>query len=183
VLLQQERQCRAEGTRSTFLIGDLPGSSGTPAGGTSTRPPLTPEEIQTNRQATKPRSSRSSMRGASASIKSRWLSVLRPPTGAKLAGAYTVARMLERDGLSKRYRSGPAISIMKFVSDSRRGLRPVACGRMWSGAAPIEVQFSSGHFGRRPTEEPQVVITTPLLEGTEWRQEDVPSSRQLIGIT
>src|SRR3989440_381365 len=116
---------------------------------------------------------------------SRWLSALTAAEVVKLAAHYTVARMLERDDFSKRYKSGQPISIHEFLYPLAQGYDSVAM------RADVELGGTDQKFnllvGRTLQEaygqEPQVVITTPLLEGTDGVKKMSKSLGNYIGIT
>src|ERR1700683_4981612 len=116
VLLNKMRQFQQLGHEVTFLIGDFTGLIGDPTGRNATRPPLTPEEIQDNahtyeRQVFKVLDAQRTR----IDFNSRWLAALTAPDVVRLAAHYTVARMLERDGFSMRYKAGQTISIHEFL--------------------------------------------------------------------
>jgi len=170
VLLNKMRAFQQFGHEVTFLIGDFTGLIGDPTGRNVTRPPLTPEEIQANAQTYQqqvfkildPARTR-------VDFNSRWLSVLSAAEIIKLAAKSTVARMLERDDFSKRYKSGQPISIHEFLYPLAQGYDSVAM------RSDVELGGSDQKFnllvGRQLQEqygqEPQVVVTVPLLEGLD----------------
>src|ERR1700726_3638121 len=107
VLLNKMRQFQQLGHEVTFLIGDFTGLIGDPTGRNATRPPLTPEEIQTNARSYEAQVFKILARERTRiDFNSRWLPALTAADGVKLAAHYTVARMLEREDFSKRYKSG-----------------------------------------------------------------------------
>src|SRR5437588_233032 len=111
VLLNKMRQFQLFGHEVTFLIGDFTGMIGDPTGRNTTRPPLTPEEIQANARTYEAQVFKILDRERTRiDFNSRWLSALTAAEVVKLAAHYTVARMLERDDFSKRYKSGQPIS-------------------------------------------------------------------------
>jgi len=186
VLLNKMRQFQQLGHEVTFLIGDFTGLIGDPSGRDVTRPPLTPEEIQTNARSYEAQVFKI-LDGERTRIdfNSRWLSVLTAADVVKLAAHYTVARMLERDDFSKRYKSGQPISIHEFLYPLAQGYDSVAM------RADVELGGTDQKFnllvGRTLQEaygqEPQVVITTPLLEGTDGVKKMSKSLGNYIGIT
>src|SRR6059058_5250402 len=116
VLLNKMRQFQQLGHEVTFLIGDFTGLIGDPSGRDVTRPPLTPEEIQQNARTYQAQVFKILDRERTRiEFNSRWLSALTAADVVKLAAHYTVARMLERDDFSKRYKSGQPISIHEFL--------------------------------------------------------------------
>jgi tyrosyl-tRNA synthetase len=186
VLLNKMRQFQQLGHEVTFLIGDFTGLIGDPSGRDVTRPPLTPEEIQTNARSYEAQVFKILDRERTViDFNSRWLSVLTAADVVKLAAHYTVARMLERDDFSKRYKSGQPISIHEFLYPLAQGYDSVAM------RADVELGGTDQKFnllvGRTLQEaygqEPQVVITTPLLEGTDGVRKMSKSLGNYIGIT
>ncbi len=186
VLLNKMRQFQQLGHEVTFLIGDFTGLIGDPSGRNATRPPLTPEEIQTNARSYEAQVFKILDRERTRiDFNSRWLSALTAADVVKLAAHYTVARMLERDDFSKRYKSGQPISIHEFLYPLAQGYDSVAL------RADVELGGTDQKFnllvGRTLQEaygqEPQVVITTPLLVGTDGVNKMSKSLGNYIGIT
>jgi tyrosyl-tRNA synthetase len=156
------------GHEVTFLIGDFTGLIGDPTGRNVTRPPLSSEEIQANartyqKQVFKildPEQTR-------VDFNSRWLGALNFAEVIKLAAKTTVARMLERDDFSKRYKGEQPISLHEFLYPLAQGYDSVAM------RSDVELGGSDQKFnllvGRQLQEqygqEPQIVVTVPLLEG------------------
>jgi tyrosyl-tRNA synthetase len=186
VLLNKMRQFQQFGHTVTFLIGDFTGMIGDPTGRNATRPPLTPEDIQANARTYESQVFRILDRERTRiDFNSRWLSKLTSSEMVKLAAHYTVARMLERDDFAKRYRGGQPISIHEFLYPLAQGYDSVAM------RADIELGGTDQKFnllvGRALQEaygqEPQVVLTTPLLEGTDGVNKMSKSLGNYIGIT
>ncbi|HEV3181214.1 MAG TPA: tyrosine--tRNA ligase [Steroidobacteraceae bacterium] len=186
VLLNKMRQFQQLGHEVTFLIGDFTGMIGDPSGRNATRPPLTPEEIQANARTYEAQVFRILHRERTRiDFNSRWLSRLTAAEVVKLAAHYTVARMLERDDFAKRYRAGQPISIHEFLYPLAQGYDSVAM------RADVELGGTDQKFnllvGRTLQEaygqEPQVVLTTPLLEGTDGVNKMSKSLGNYIGIT
>jgi tyrosyl-tRNA synthetase len=185
VLLNKMRQFQQLGHEVTFLIGDFTGMIGDPSGRNATRPPLTPEEVQANartyeRQVFKildPERTR-------VDFNSRWLAAMPALEFVKIAGHYTVARMLEREEFSKRFKSGQPIAIHEFLYPLAQGYDSVALH------ADVELGGTDQKFnllvGRQLQEaygqEPQVVMTVPLLEGTDGVNKMSKSLGNYIGI-
>jgi tyrosyl-tRNA synthetase len=185
VLLNKMRQFQQLGHEVTFLIGDFTGLIGDPTGRNATRPPLTPEEIQDNahtyeRQVFKVLDAQRTR----IDFNSRWLAALTAPDVVRLAAHYTVARMLERDDFSRRYKAGQPISIHEFLYPLAQGYDSVAM------RADVELGGTDQKFnllvGRTLQEaygqEPQVVLTMPLLEGTDGVNKMSKSLGNYIGI-
>jgi tyrosyl-tRNA synthetase len=186
VLLNKMRQFQQLGHEVTFLIGDFTGLIGDPTGRNATRPPLTPEEIQANARTYESQVFRVLDRARTRiDFNSRWLSPLTAPEVVKLAAHYTVARMLERDDFSRRYKAGQPISIHEFLYPLAQGYDSVAM------QADVELGGTDQKFnllvGRTLQEaygqEPQVVLTMPLLEGTDGVNKMSKSLGNYIGIT
>ncbi|HEX4647420.1 MAG TPA: tyrosine--tRNA ligase [Steroidobacteraceae bacterium] len=186
VLLNKMRQFQQFGHEVTFLIGDFTGLIGDPTGRNATRPPLSPEDIQANARTYETQVFKILDRERTRiDFNSRWLSKLTAADIVKLAAHYTVARMLERDDFSKRYKAGQPISIHEFLYPLAQGYDSVAM------RADVELGGTDQKFnllvGRALQEaygqEPQVVLTTPLLEGTDGVNKMSKSLGNYIGIT
>ncbi|MBW8079532.1 MAG: tyrosine--tRNA ligase [Gallionella sp.] len=185
VLLNKMRQFQQFGHEVIFLIGDFTGLIGDPTGRNQTRPPLTPEEVQANARTYQqqvfkildPERTR-------VEFNSRWLSSLSAADFVHLTAQYTVARMLERDDFAKRYKSGQPIAIHEFLYPLAQGYDSVAL------RADVELGGTDQKFnllvGRQLQsaygQEPQVVLTVPLLEGTDGVNKMSKSLGNYIGI-
>ncbi len=185
VLLNKMRQFQRFGHEVIFLIGDFTGLIGDPTGRNQTRPALTPEEVQANARTYEaqvfkildPERTR-------VDFNSRWLSSMGAADFVRLAAHYTVARMLERDDFSKRYKSGQPIAIHEFLYPLAQGYDSVAL------KADVELGGTDQKFnllvGRQLQaaygQEPQVVLTMPLLEGTDGVNKMSKSLGNYIGI-
>jgi tyrosyl-tRNA synthetase len=185
VLLNKMRQFQQQGHEVIFLIGDFTGLIGDPTGRNATRPALTPAEVQANAltyqaqvfKILDPQRTR-------IEFNSRWLSNMPAPEFVKIAAHYTVARMLERDDFAKRYKGGQPIAIHEFLYPLAQGYDSVAL------KADVEMGGTDQRFnllvGRSLQEaygqEPQVVITMPLLEGTDGVNKMSKSLGNYIGI-
>lgn len=185
VLLNKMRQFQQLGHEVIFLIGDFTGLIGDPSGRSQTRPALTPEEVQANartyeRQVFKILDPERTQ----IDFNSRWLSPMQAADFVRLAAHYTVARMLERDDFAKRYKSGQSISIHEFLYPLAQGYDSVAL------KADVELGGTDQTFnllvGRQLQtaygQEPQVVMTLPLLEGTNGINKMSKSLGNYIGI-
>src|SRR6202034_4532607 len=185
VLLNKMRQFQQLGHQVTFLIGDFTGMIGDPSGRNATRPPLTPEEIQANARTYETQVFRILDRERTRiDFNSRWLGKLTSTEMVRLAAKSTVARMLERDDFAKRYKGGQPISIHEFLYPLAQGYDSVAL------RADVELGGSDQKFnllvGRQLQEqygqEPQVVVTVPLLEGLDGVNKMSKSLGNYIGI-
>jgi len=186
VLINKMRQFQEFGHEVVFLIGDFTGMIGDPSGKNATRPPLSREEIKANAETYEaqiykildPEKTR-------IDFNSRWMSPMSAADLIKLASHHTVARMLERDDFNKRYKSGQSISIHEFLYPIVQGYDSVAL------KADVELGGTDQKFnllvGRQLQQdfgqEPQVVMTTPLLEGLDGAQKMSKSLNNYIGIT
>jgi tyrosyl-tRNA synthetase len=186
VLLNKMRQFQQLGHEVTFLIGDFTGLIGDPSGRNATRPPLTREEIAANAHTYEQQVFKILDRERTRiDFNSRWLGALTSTDMVRLAAHYTVARMLERDDFSKRYKAGHPISIHEFLYPLAQGYDSVAM------KADVELGGTDQKFnllvGRTLQEaygqEPQVVLTMPLLEGTDGVNKMSKSLGNYIGIT
>jgi tyrosyl-tRNA synthetase len=186
VLLTKMRRFQDLGHEVTFLIGDFTSLIGDPSGRNVTRPPLTPEEIQANARTYESQVYKILDRARTkVDFNSRWLGPLTHADIVRLAAHYTVARMLERDDFSKRYKSGVPISIHEFLYPLAQGYDSVAL------RADVELGGTDQKFnllvGRTLQEaygqEPQVVMTMPLLEGLDGVKKMSKSLDNYIGIT
>ena len=185
VLLNKMRQFQELGHNVTFLIGDFTGLIGDPTGRNVTRPALTAEEIQANARTYEAQVFKILDRERTRiDFNSRWLGKLTSAEMVKLTAQYTVARMLERDDFAKRYKANQPISIHEFLYPLAQGYDSVAM------KADVELGGTDQKFnllvGRALQEaygqEPQVVITTPLLEGTDGINKMSKSLGNYIGI-
>jgi len=186
VLLNKMRQFQQLGHEVTFLIGDFTGMIGDPSGRNATRPALSVEEIQANARTYESQVFTILDRERTRiDFNSRWLSPLTAADVVRLAAHYTVARMLERDDFDKRYKSGQPISIHEFLYPLAQGYDSVAM------RADVELGGTDQKFnllvGRTLQEaygqERQVVLTMPLLEGTDGVNKMSKSLGNYIGIT
>jgi tyrosyl-tRNA synthetase len=186
VLINKMRQFQEFGHKVVFLIGDFTGMIGDPSGRNATRPPLTPEEIEANAATYKEQVFKILDPGETIiDFNSRWLTDLGSPGLIKLAAQYTVARMLERDDFSKRFKEGQPISIHEFLYPLAQAYDSVFL------KTDVELGGTDQKFnllvGRTIQQayglEPQLVLTTPLLEGLDGVQKMSKSLDNYIGIT
>ena len=185
VLLNKMRQFQQFGHEVIFLIGDFTGLIGDPTGRNQTRPPLTPEEVQANARTYQQQVFKIlDAERTRVEFNSRWLGALGAADFVRLAAHYTVARMLERDDFAKRYKSGQPIAIHEFLYPLAQGYDSVAL------KADVELGGTDQKFnllvGRQLQsaygQEPQVVLTVPLLEGTDGVNKMSKSLGNYIGI-
>src|SRR6187431_17430 len=185
VLLNKMRQFQDLGHQVIFLIGDFTGMIGDPTGKNVTRKPLTREDVLANAQTYADQvfkvleKERTEVR-----FNSEWFGAMSAADMIKLAAKHTVARMLERDDFDKRYKSGQPIAIHEFLYPLVQGYDSVAL------RADVELGGTDQKFnllvGRQLQEiygqEPQVVLTMPLHEGTDGVQKMSKSLGNYIGI-
>ena len=186
VLLNKMRQFQQFGHEVTFLIGDFTGMIGDPTGRNATRPALTPEEIQSNARTYETQVFKILDRERTRiDFNSRWLGKLSSAEMVKLTAHYTVARMLERDDFSKRYKAGQPISIHEFLYPLAQGYDSVAM------KADVELggtdQKFNLLFGRDIQsaygQPPQSIMTLPILVGTDGTQKMSKSLGNYVGVT
>ncbi len=186
VLINKLRQFQELGHQVLFLIGDFTGMIGDPTGKNVTRVPLTPEEVTENAKTYEEQIFRIlDPERTQVIFNSRWMDEMRATDLVQLAARHTVARMLERDDFSNRFKSGQSIAIHEFLYPLVQGYDSVVL------KADIELGGTDQKFnllvGRRLQEaygqEPQVVITLPLLEGLDGVQKMSKSVGNYIGIT
>ena len=186
VLLNKMRQFQDLGHKAVFLIGDFTGMIGDPTGKNTTRPPLTSEEVAANAATYKAQVFKIlDEERTTIAFNSEWLGKMDAAELIKLASRHTVARMLERDDFSKRYKGGQAISIHEFLYPLIQGYDSVAL------QADIELGGTDQKFnllvGRQLQEAfgqpPQVVLTMPLLEGLGGGDKMSKSLNNYVGIT
>lgn len=186
VLINKMRQFQQFGHDVVFLIGDFTGMIGDPSGKNATRPPLSPEDIKANAETYEAQIFKILDEDKTrVEFNSRWMGDMDAAGLIRLAARHTVARMLERDDFNKRYTGGQPISIHEFLYPLVQGYDSVAL------KADVELGGTDQKFnllvGRQLQQdygqEPQLVITTPLLEGLDGAQKMSKSLGNYIGIT
>jgi len=185
VLLNKMRQFQDLGHHVMFLIGDFTGMIGDPTGRNATRPPLTPEQIEANAETYKAQVFKVlNPDKTEVLFNSTWSSQLGAAGMVKLASTYTVARMLERDDFSKRFAEQRPISIHEFLYPLMQGYDSVAM------RADVELGGTDQKFNllvgrelqKHHGQEPQVIITLPLLEGLDGVNKMSKSLGNYVGI-
>jgi tyrosyl-tRNA synthetase len=186
VLINKMRQLQDLGHEVHFLIGDFTGMIGDPTGKSVTRPPLTQEEVKLNAETyceqvfkiLDPHKTR-------VVFNSEWMGKMDAAGLIQLAGKQTVARMLERDDFSKRYKGGQPIAIHEFLYPLIQGYDSVAMqADIELGGTDQKFNLLMGrHLQDGNGQEPQIVITMPLLEGLDGVQKMSKSLGNYIGIT
>jgi len=186
VLINKMRQFQQLGHDVVFLIGDFTGMIGDPSGKNATRPPLSPEQIKANAETYEVQIFKIlDEEKTRVEFNSSWMGDMDAAGLIKLAARHTVARMLERDDFNKRYKGGQSISIHEFLYPLVQGYDSVAL------KADVELGGTDQKFnllvGRQLQQdygqEPQIVMTTPLLEGLDGVQKMSKSLDNYIGIT
>jgi tyrosyl-tRNA synthetase len=186
VLLRKMKHFQDMGHHVIFLIGDMTGLIGDPTGRNITRPPMTRDEINQNAETYKEQvfkildPFKTEVR-----FNSAWLESLRFEDIIRLCSKYTVARILERDDFSKRLKEGTAISVHELLYPLAQGYDSVAL------RCDVELGGTDQKFnllvGRELQRDwglpPQIVATTPLLEGTDGVEKMSKSKNNYIGIT
>ncbi len=186
VIINAMRRFQNAGHVAIFLIGDFTGMIGDPTGKNVTRKPLSEDEIRANAQTYAEQVFKILDRSATeVRFNSEWFSKMSAADMIRLASRHTVARMLERDDFAKRYRGGQPIAVHEFLYPLVQGYDSVAL------KADIEMGGTDQTFnllvGRQlqaqDKQKPQVIITWPLLEGTDGVQKMSKSLDNYIGIT
>jgi tyrosyl-tRNA synthetase len=186
VVLNKLRQLQDLGHTVIFLIGDFTSTIGDPSGRNSTRPPLTREQIEANAQ-TYYRQASLVLDPARTEI--RYNSEWSDPLGARgmiqLAAKYTVARMMERDDFTKRFKAGQSISVHEFLYPLMQGYDSVALrSDLELGGTDQKFNLLVGrHLQQEYGQEPQCILTMPLLEGLDGVEKMSKSKGNYIGVT
>ena len=185
VVLNKMRQLQDLGHQVIFLIGDFTSMIGDPSGRNATRPPLTREEIRANAQTYHAQASKV-LDPARTEIRynSEWCEPLGAAGMIRLASQYTVARMLERDDFHKRYASHQSIAVHEFLYPLMQGYDSVAL------EADIELGGTDQKFNllvgrelqKHAGQEPQCVLTMPLLVGLDGVEKMSKSKGNYVGI-
>ncbi len=185
VLINKLKQFQELGHEVLFLIGDFTGMIGDPTGKSATRPPLTKEQVQKNAETYKEQVFKILDPDKTTVVfNSEWLNKLSAADMIQLAGQYTVARMLERDDFSKRFKGEQSISIHEFLYPLVQGYDSVAL------EADVELGGTDQKFNllmgralqKNAGMEPQTIITLPLLEGLDGVQKMSKSLNNYVGV-
>ena len=185
VVLNKMRQLQDLGHQVIFLIGDFTSLIGDPSGRNSTRPPLTPEQIKVNAETYY---KQASMVLDPAKTEIRYNSEWSEPLGAsgmiQLASRYTVARMMERDDFHKRFTTGQSIAVHEFLYPLMQGYDSVALkSDLELGGTDQKFNLLMGrHLQQEYGQEPQCVLTMPLLVGLDGVDKMSKSKNNYIGI-
>jgi len=185
VLLNKLRQLQDLGHEVLFLIGDFTGMIGDPTGKNTTRPPLSKEEVEVNAQSYAKQVFKILDKNKTKVVfNSKWLEPLGASGMLKLSSMHTVARMLERDDFSKRFKSNQPIAIHEFMYPLLQGYDSVALN------ADIELGGTDQKFNllmgrelqKQFDQKPQCIITMPLLEGLDGVNKMSKSLDNYIGV-
>jgi tyrosyl-tRNA synthetase len=186
VVLNKMRQLQDLGHQVIFLIGDFTSLIGDPSGRNSTRPPLTPEQIQVNAETYY---KQASMVLDPAKTEIRYNSEWSLPLGSmgmiQLASKYTVARMMERNDFHDRFKAGTPISVHEFLYPLMQGYDSVALqSDLELGGTDQKFNLLMGrHLQAEYGQEPQCILTMPLLEGLDGVDKMSKSKNNYIGIS
>jgi tyrosyl-tRNA synthetase len=185
VLINKLKQLQDLGHEILFLIGDFTAMIGDPTGKSATRPPLSNEQIQENSKTYQDQVFKILDKNKTQVVfNSHWMKKLSSADMIKLASQQTVARMLERDDFSKRYKSGQGISIHEFLYPLVQGYDSVAL------EADVELGGTDQKFNllmgrelqKNNNQEPQIILTMPILEGLDGVQKMSKSLNNYIAI-
>ncbi|WP_454751548.1 tyrosine--tRNA ligase [Cupriavidus necator] len=186
VVLNKLRQLQDLGHQVIFLIGDFTSTIGDPSGRNSTRPPLTREQIEANAQ-TYYRQASLVLDPARTEIRynSEWCDPLGARGMIQLAAKYTVARMMERDDFTKRFRSGIPISVHEFLYPLMQGYDSVALkSDLELGGTDQKFNLLVGReLQKEYGQEPQCILTMPLLVGLDGVEKMSKSKGNYVGVT
>jgi tyrosyl-tRNA synthetase len=186
VVLNKMRQLQDLGHQVIFLIGDFTSLIGDPSGRNSTRPPLTPEQIKANAETYY---KQASLVLDPAKTEIRYNSEWSLPLGSmgliQLAAKYTVARMMERNDFHQRFTAGTPISVHEFLYPLMQGYDSVALkADLELGGTDQKFNLLMGrHLQQEYDQEPQCILTMPLLEGLDGVEKMSKSKNNYIGIT
>ena len=185
VLINKLRQFQELGHHVIFLIGDFTGMIGDPTGKNATRPPLTREDVLQNAESYASQVFKILDRSKTeVAFNSTWMDKMSSVDMIKLAASHTVARMLERDDFSKRYKGGQPIAIHEFLYPLVQGYDSVAL------KADIELGGTDQKFNllmgrelqKHHGQQPQCILTMPLLEGLDGVNKMSKSLGNYVGI-
>jgi tyrosyl-tRNA synthetase len=186
VVLNKMRQLQDLGHTVIFLIGDFTSLIGDPSGRNSTRPPLTKEQIKVNAETYY---KQASLVLDPAKTEIRYNSEWSDPLGARgmieLSAKYTVARMMERNDFNDRFKSGTPISVHEFLYPLMQGYDSVALkSDLELGGTDQKFNLLVGrHLQQEYGQEPQCILTMPLLEGLDGVEKMSKSKNNYIALT
>jgi tyrosyl-tRNA synthetase len=185
VLINKLKHFQDLGHQVIFLIGDFTGMIGDPTGKNVTRPPLSGEEVLANAKTYQKQVFKILDEDATeVAFNSHWMGKFSSSDMIKLASSYTVARMLERDDFGKRYKSGQPIAIHEFLYPLVQGYDSVALqSDVELGGTDQKFNLLVGReLQRDARQEPQCILTMPLLEGLDGVNKMSKSLNNYVGI-
>jgi tyrosyl-tRNA synthetase len=185
VLINKLRQFQDLGHQVIFLIGDFTGMIGDPSGKSATRPPLTEAQVAENAVSYKDQVFKIlDPEKTQVVFNSDWMRKLSAADMIRLAGQYSVARMLERDDFHKRYEAEQSIAIHEFLYPLIQGYDSVALeADVELGGTDQKFNLLMGrHLQRQYGQSPQVVLTMPILEGLDGVQKMSKSLGNYVGV-
>lgn len=185
VLINKLRQFQDLGHHVLFLIGDFTGMIGDPTGKSATRPPLTPEQVQENAKSYAEQVFKILDKDKTEIVfNSKWLTDLGAAGMLKLAASHTVARMLERDDFSKRFKGNQPIAIHEFLYPLLQGYDSVALkSDVELGGTDQKFNLLMGReLQKQAGQSQQCVLMMPLLEGLDGVNKMSKSLGNYIGI-
>lgn len=186
VLIRKLKHFQDLGHRVIFMIGDITALIGDPTGRNITRPPMTREEILQNAETYKSQVFKIlDPEKTEVDFNSRWLGKFTFEDMVRLCSKYTVARLLERDDFSKRYKEGTPISVHELLYPLAQGYDSVAlqCDVEMGGTDQKFNLLVGREIQRDYGVAPQIVATVPILEGTDGVEKMSKSKGNYIGIT
>jgi tyrosyl-tRNA synthetase len=186
VLLRKMKHFQDLGHRVIFLIGDNTGLIGDPSGRNTTRPPMTREEIDKNAETYKTQVFKIlDPQKTEVRFNSEWLAPMRFADVIRLCSKYTVARVMERDDFTKRFKDGTPIFIHELLYPLAQGYDSVMleCDVEMGGTDQLTNLLVGRELQRDHGQQPQIVATVPLLEGTDGVEKMSKSKSNYIGIT
>lgn len=185
LLLNKLRAFQEAGHEAIFLIGDFTGMIGDPTGKNETRKPLTREQVEENAQTYKAQVFKIlDPERTTIAFNSQWLDKLGAEGMIRLAAQHTVARMLERDDFSKRYREGQPIAVHEFLYPLLQGYDSVALkADVELGGTDQKFNLLVGrHLQHAHGQKAQCIMTVPILEGLDGVQKMSKSLGNYIGV-
>jgi len=186
VVLNKLRQLQDLGHTVIFLIGDFTSLIGDPSGRNTTRPPLTPEQIRVNAETYRAQAYKVlDPHKTELRYNSEWSDALGARGMIALAAKYTVARMMEREDFTQRFKAGTPISVHEFLYPLMQGYDSVALkADLELGGTDQKFNLLMGrHLQQEYGQEPQCILTMPLLEGLDGVDKMSKSKGNYVGIT
>ena len=186
VVLNKMRQLQDLGHQVIFLIGDFTSLIGDPSGRNTTRPPLSAEQIRANAETYRDQAFKVLDAGKTElRYNSEWSDALGARGMIQLAARYTVARMMERNDFAERFRAGQSISVHDFLYPLMQGYDSVALkSDIELGGTDKKFNLLMGrHLQQEYGQEPQCILTMPLLEGLDGVEKMSKSKNNYVGIT